>query len=144
MPRGIKRFNLFIINSDTESTKEGYMSAFIASRPDISGRFPLSFPPPGKKPSKKWIKAKADTEAQIERIPRLFTTTQQSEVKAYFELLHDVMDKINDIFGTLKKSKQKTDYQANCIALSLFSCRFQVAIPFVYLCIHLTFLQTYN
>jgi len=36
------------------------------------------------------------------------------------------------------------DYQANCIALSLFSCRFQVAIPFVYLCIHLTFLQTYN
>lgn len=115
MPRGTKRFNLFIINSDTESTKEGYMSAFIASRPDISGRFPLSFPPPGKKPSKKWIKAKADTEAQIERIPRLFTTTKQSEVKTYFELLHDVMDKINDIFGTLKKAKQKTDYQANCI-----------------------------
>lgn len=115
--RGLKRLNLILINADTESTTEGYMSAFIASRPDYSGRFEMSFPPAGKKPTRKWIKAKLDVENLIDTIPRHFETTSQREVREYFDNLHNVLRQINEIFGTLKKKRSKTEYEGNAIVL---------------------------
>ena len=111
----VKKLNMFLINADTESTEEGYMSAFIASRPDLGERFPLSMPPYGKKPTKKWLKTKMEVEKLIETVPRLFTTTQQKEVREYFDLIHHVMNEINKWINTLKKPRTKTDYEANCV-----------------------------
>jgi hypothetical protein len=90
MPRsGKKKFNMFLINADTESTKEGFMSAFIASRPVT--RFEMDFPPPPKKPTKTYIQAKLKAAELIETIPRLFTTTNQKDVKEYFDHIHEIM-----------------------------------------------------
>ena len=111
----VKKFNMFIINADTESTVEGYMSAFIASRPDISSRFPLSLPSYGKKPTKKWLTVKKNIEDLISTIPELFTTTSQEEVRGYFNLLHHVMEQINIQINILRKKTLKTEYEANCL-----------------------------
>ena len=74
MPRsGKKKFNLFLINADTESTKEGYMSAFIASRPVT--RFEMDFPPPPKKPTKTYIQAKMKAEELIREIAAALDST---------------------------------------------------------------------
>ena len=114
MPRsGKKKFNLFLINADTESTKEGYMSAFIASRPVT--RFEMDFPPPPKKPTKTYTQAKMKAEELIESIPRIFRTTKQKEVREYFDHIHEVMGRINELLEVVRKKKNKTMYEGNMI-----------------------------
>ena len=116
MPRsGKKKFNMILINADTESTKEGFMSAFIASRPVT--RFEMDFPPPPKKPTKTYIQAKLKAAELIESIPRLVTTTKQKEVREYFDHIHEVMGQLNELLEVVRNKKNKTLYEANCIVM---------------------------
>ena len=106
--RGQKKLILGIIDADTESTKEGYLSAFIASK--VNTRFEMSFPPGGSKPTKKYLKQKEQCFQLISTIPERFESTNQKEIREYFDNLQLIMDQINLIVGSVKSGK--TVYEA--------------------------------
>ena len=101
--RGQKKLILAMINADTESSKEGYLSAFIASK--MTTRFEMSFPPGGSKPTKKYLKLKGKCEQLLLQIPDHFESTDQKEIREYFDNLQLIMDQINVIISSVKSGK---------------------------------------
>lgn len=75
---------------DTESTKDGYLSAFMANK--FKSRLKVKIPNPKKadKPSRKYEKAKFQLFKLLEFLPDKVRLTQQKEVKAFFDYLNNV------------------------------------------------------
>ena len=107
--RGQKKLIMAVINADTESTKDGYLSAFIASR--MNTRFEMSFPPGGKNPTKKYKKQKEQCEKLLLTIPDHFESTNQKEIRNYFDELQNTLDQINLLISQVKGSSVKTTYE---------------------------------
>ena len=75
---------------DTESTTDGYLSAFMANK--FKSRLKVKIPNPKKadKPSRKYEKGKFQLFKLLENVPDKIRLTQQKEVKAFFDYLNNV------------------------------------------------------
>lgn len=91
------RFCLGIWNCDTESTKEGYISAFMANK--FTSRLQTVYPPfKGLKPSKRWLNMRDKADSMVNSIPDKIRYTRQSEIRLFFRALQETADRVEEIY----------------------------------------------
>ncbi len=103
---------------DTESSVEGYMSAFLAKK--CSTRLKIAYPDwKGKRTGKdapvRWQESVGKIEELLRSIPDRFATTRQAEVREYFDQLDTVATQIEMIMSTMGTGK--TAFHVSIICL---------------------------
>lgn len=98
------KFCLGVWNCDTESSIEGYMSAFMANRwhSRLAMRRPVSNSHRSG-PSGVYLKNIARIEKLIESTGETYRTTQQKEVRDFFKMLQDTAERVEEILLTMDK-----------------------------------------
>lgn len=93
-----QRFCLGVWNCDTESTVEGYVSAFMANR--FQSRLVRQYPISKKvNPSKRWLNLREAADKLIDNtLSERIRFTQQSEIKSFAQSLQDIAERVADIY----------------------------------------------
>ena len=84
------RYCIAVYNMDTESTNDGYLSAFMANKFKSRLRVKIPNPKNADKPSRKYEKGKFKLLKLLENLPDKVRLTQQKEVRAFFNYLNNV------------------------------------------------------
>ena len=114
----IKRVPVLIVCMDTESTVEGYMSAFLAKV--CHTRLKIEYPAwRGKKKGAsapvRWLETVGKIEELLSSIPQRFATTQQKEVRAYFDNLNMVAEQVELLMASMASGKTKFEVSIICL-----------------------------
>ena len=95
-------FCIGIWNCDTESSVEGYISAFMANR--FECRLKTLYPVSGRlNPSKRYLNLKDKADALINSLPDKVRLTQQQEIRDFANRLQDTSERAADIYCQMDK-----------------------------------------
>lgn len=99
-------FCIGIWNCDTESSVEGYISAFMANR--FECRLKTLFPVSGRlNPSKRYLNLKDKAAAVINSLPGKVRLTQQHEIREFAESLQAAAERVADIYCMMDRELQQ-------------------------------------
>lgn len=101
------RYCLGIYNCDTESTSDGWITAFMADW--FESRLVMDYPKQ-QEPTKKYLRAFAAVESFMKDLPLKFRSTSQKEIRSFFDQLQDVGDKVQEEFEIMASGKEVETY----------------------------------
>lgn len=109
MRRKENRFFIACYNMDTESTKDGYLTAFMANRfhSKLEVKIPKAKTPD--KPSRKYLNARFELFKLLDSLPERVRLTQQNEVRDFFRYLQDVCNAARDFYKRMDSKLEKLD-----------------------------------
>lgn len=109
MRRKENRFFIACYNMDTESTKDGYLTAFMANR--FHSKLEVKIPKAKTldKPSRKYLNARFELFKLLDSLPERVRLTQQKEVRDFFRYLQDVCSAARDLYKRMDSKLEKLD-----------------------------------
>jgi len=109
MRRKENRFYIACYNMDTESTQDGYLTAFMANK--FKSKLTVKLPNPKiqDKPTRRYIEARFHLMRLIEGLPETVRLTQQDEVRTFFRYLNDVCSSAKSLYSLLDTKLEKPE-----------------------------------
>lgn len=101
------RFCIGVYNMDTESTQDGYITAFMANlfHSKLIVKTPLPKIPD--KPTRKYIESRYQLFKEIESLPERVRLTQQTEIRSFFRYLQDLCNKAAYLISQMDSKLEK-------------------------------------
>ena len=115
MPRKKEnRFCIGVYNMDTESTKDGYVTAFMANK--FKCRLKIKIPKPKieEKPTRKYNENRFLFAQLIDGLPEQVRLTQQGEIRAFFRFLQDECNKAAFFLSQMDSKLEKPQAYIIC------------------------------
>lgn len=108
--RSVQRYCIGIWNCDTESTVEGYISAFMANK--FKSRLRRVYPSfKGVQPSKRWLNLRDAADKMIDAYSDQIRLVKQPEIRRWFMSLQETADRVTEIYSRMdpKLDPEKLD-----------------------------------